>query len=54
MVKLAAITALGLIGLAGQAAAVTVKIMPFGASIVGAPVSFSIFSITVQHHLYFW
>ncbi|KAF2800121.1 carbohydrate esterase family 3 protein [Melanomma pulvis-pyrius CBS 109.77] len=37
MVKLAAITALGLIGLAGQAAAVTVKIMPFGASIVGAP-----------------
>ncbi|KAF2708788.1 carbohydrate esterase family 3 protein [Pleomassaria siparia CBS 279.74] len=37
MVRLTTITALGLIGLAGQAAAVTVKIMPFGASIVGAP-----------------
>ena len=38
MVKLAAITALGLISLTGQTAAATVKILPFGASIVGAPV----------------
>jgi hypothetical protein len=52
MVKLAAITTLGLIGLVGQAAAVTVKIMPFGASIVGAPVRFFCFSIIAQHHPY--
>ncbi|KAF2473945.1 SGNH hydrolase [Lindgomyces ingoldianus] len=37
MVKLNPLAALGFLGLASQAAAVTVKIMPFGASIVGAP-----------------
>ncbi|ORY09648.1 SGNH hydrolase-type esterase domain-containing protein [Clohesyomyces aquaticus] len=37
MVKITPLAAIGLVGLAGQAAAATVKIMPFGASIVGAP-----------------
>ncbi|KAF2188177.1 carbohydrate esterase family 3 protein [Zopfia rhizophila CBS 207.26] len=37
MVKINAAVTLGLLGIVNQAAAVTVKIMPFGASIVGAP-----------------
>ncbi|KAF2175414.1 carbohydrate esterase family 3 protein [Zopfia rhizophila CBS 207.26] len=37
MVKIDVATTFGLLGLVSQATAVTVKIMPFGASIVGAP-----------------